>query len=180
MTDFVSDSSGETPYFQRMRRLASSAILLAVLLPTLVMADPGNGNGSGPNGSGGGSAAGPAGSGPREPAGGSRPPNGPGNGQGRDQAKGPDRGGQEDPGLPPTGPATNDQTLARDALDSGSTLPLAAILRAALKVVSGRLIEAQLLFLNRAPIYRLTLMDSQGVTRRVYFDARTAKPVGPP
>jgi hypothetical protein len=165
--------------FGHMRRLASLAIVLAVLLPTLVTAAPGSGNGNGPGGGGPSEpATGLAGGGPTGPAAGGPAPKGPVTDQGK--GKGPDKGDPDDPGIPPTGPATSDQTLARDALESGSTLPLAAILRAALKGVSGRLIDARLLVVNKTAIYRLTLVDGHGVARRLYYDARTARPVGPP
>jgi hypothetical protein len=151
-----------------MRRLALILIVVAVFLPTAPLADPGNGKG--------GSSGGPpgAGAGPH------------GNGPGGDNGKGPGANGkgpgkgETDPGVPPTAPAANDQTIAHDALENGATLPLATILRAAIKVGGGRLIDARLFIINKTPIYRLTLIDSQGVTRQVYYDARNAQPLGPP
>lgn len=153
VTGFVSDFSGPEAYFQDMRRFAIRLILLAVLWPAVAIADLGNGNRHGnENGQG-------------------HSNNGNGNAGGN---------GSDAADIPPTAPAGNDQTVARDALENGSTLPLAAIARLAAKAAAGRLIDAQLLVVNKTPIYRLTLIDSHGVTRRVYYDARTAKPVGPP
>ena len=164
-----------------MRRAAIIAVVLAALFPMAAVAGPG---GKGP--AGGGPGAGPA-AGPAGQAAGNPPPKGPGNdngkgkddkGSGNDNGNGPDQGGPA--GLPPTGPADTDQTLARDALVTGTTLPLATIVSAATKMFGGRLIDARLFVINKTPVYRLTLITAAGVTRNVYYDARTAMPLGSP
>jgi len=175
-----------------MRRFVIMLAMLAVLVPSLALAEPGNGagqghgNGQGPgqnSGNGGGNGNGGA----NGNGGGGGNGNGGSNGDGGDSGNVGDSGSAGDSGIgngtaeiPPTSPAATDQTLARDALENGATLPLATVARAATRALGGRLIDAQLFVINKTPIYRLTVVDSRGVARRVFYDARTAKPVGPP
>lgn len=172
-----------------MRRLATLLVVLASLMPAAAAAAPGGGAGPGNGGPGGNgpAAPGPGGGGPAAPGpqangtgqnNGHGPGQNNGNGPGENNGKGPGKG--DDPGVPPAAPGASDQTVARDALEVGSTLPLTAIVKAAISADGGRLIDAQLFIINKTPIYRLTLIDRRGVTRRVYYDARTAKPIGPP
>lgn len=157
-------------------KIAPVLLLAASLLWTgEAIADPGNGpaqhdnNGNGPgnnNGQGNGPGAGPAppGGGPADPGNG----NGPGNGAGSIKAPA---------GPLPGGPDSTDQNNALEAVKSGQALPLSSIVPLAETKWGGRVIDAELVRVQGTLLYRLTMLDDNGVSRRVYYQARTGRPV---
>ncbi len=173
-------------------KIAPVLLLAASLLWTgEAIADPGNGpaqhdnNGNGPgsdNGQGNGPGAGPAtpgvgpggngpGAGPAPPGGGPADPgngNGPGNGAGSIKAPA---------GPLPGGPDSTDQNNALEAVKSGQALPLSSIVPLAETKWGGRVIDAELVRVQGTLLYRLTMLDDNGVSRRVYYQARTGRPV---
>ena len=156
-------------------KIAPVLLLAASLLWTgEAIADPGNGpaqhdnNGNGPgsdNGQGNGPGAGPpAPGGPADPGNG----NGPGNGA----------GSIKPPAGPlPGGPDSTDQNNALEAVKSGQALPLGSIVPLAETKWGGRVIDAELVRVQGTLLYRLTMLDDNGVSRRVYYQARTGRPV---
>ena len=71
-----------------------------------------------------------------------------------------------------------DQNIALDAVKSGDALPLDRIEPIALRQWGGRVIDAHLLKVRGTLLYKLTVISDVGVSRRVYYDARTGAPVG--
>lgn len=77
-----------------------------------------------------------------------------------------------------TAPSTPlDQDLALDAVARGEALPLARIVRLAQANWPGRVIDAQLVRVGGVLLYRLTLLSDDGVSRRVYCNAKSGAPV---
>jgi uncharacterized membrane protein YkoI len=70
-----------------------------------------------------------------------------------------------------------DQNIALSAVTSGEALPLDRIEPIAIRQWGGRLIDAHLIRVNGTLLYRLTMVSDAGVSRRVYYDARTGAPV---
>jgi len=70
-----------------------------------------------------------------------------------------------------------EQNIALDAVKSGDALPLDRIEPAALRRWGGRLIDARLIRVNDMLLYRLTILSDTGVSRRVYYNARTGAPI---
>jgi hypothetical protein len=146
-----------------MKSIAAIMCVLLLLAPTAVFAKSDNGNGEGngqSNGNGNGSAGGDA------------------NGNGRHDKVG-------DPETPPAGtpavlniPSGNtDQNTALDAVKSGAALPLDEIVPRARQRWGGRVIDAALMRIQGTLLYRLTMISDQGVSRRVFYDARSGNPV---
>jgi hypothetical protein len=116
---------------------------------------------------------------------------GPGNGKGPDGNGPPGHAG--DPPSPPAPPAPPaggpmspegqitigaDQNIARDALDAGKVLPLADISVRIAAALDVRVIDARLVSSGGVLVYRLVVLSRDGVSRRIYVDARTGGQVG--
>ena len=71
-----------------------------------------------------------------------------------------------------------DQNIALDAVKSGDALPLDRIEPIALRQWGGRVIDAHLLKVRGTLLYKLIVISDVGVSRRVYYDARTGASVG--
>src|SRR6185312_8056750 len=155
----------QTPILCTMKPLAILLALLLVATPDLALAANGNGNGSG--------------NGNTE------------HGQGQNNGDGATGGGAQSGGsdgsdsssaiLSPEGEVTigADQNIALDALKAGLALPLIEIERRAVARWGGRVLDARPYLVGNALLYRLTLISSQGVARRVLVDARNGNPIGP-
>jgi uncharacterized membrane protein YkoI len=76
------------------------------------------------------------------------------------------------------GTADADQNGALDAVKSGQALPLSEIIALAQRAWGGRVIDAKLVQARGNLLYRLTMLDDGGVSRRVYYQARTGQAVG--
>ena len=98
-----------------------------------------------------------------------------GNANGQDQDKATDATVYSPEGLITTGA---DQNIALDAVKSGDALPLDRIEPIALRQWGGRVIDAHLLKVRGTLLYKLTVISDVGVSRRVYYDARTGASVG--
>jgi len=70
-----------------------------------------------------------------------------------------------------------DQNQALDAIGSGA-LPLSEIADRAVAQWGGRVIDAKLVRRGTALVYRLTLLSDAGISRRVFYDARTGASLG--
>lgn len=70
-----------------------------------------------------------------------------------------------------------EQNAARAAVDAGRALPLAEISARVTAVLGARLIDARLISTGGALVYRLVVLTSQGVSRRIYVDAQTGNTV---
>src|SRR6185312_16359901 len=155
----------QTPILCTMKPLAILLALLLVATPDLALAANGNGNGNGQGNTG--------------------------HGQGQNNGDGPTGGGAQSGGsdgsdsssaiLSPEGEVTigADQNIALDALKAGLALPLIEIERRAVARWGGRVLDARPYLVGNALLYRLTLISSQGVARRVLVDARNGNPIGP-
>ena len=71
-----------------------------------------------------------------------------------------------------------DQNIALDAVNSGAALPLDKIEPTAVLEWGGRVIDAKLLSVSGILVYKLTIISETGVSRRVYYDARTGTSIG--
>lgn len=90
--------------------------------------------------------------------------------------------GQDNAAVPPMSPAGQlaigaEQNAARAALDAGRALPLADISARVTAALGARLIDARLISTGGVLVYRLIVLTSQGVSRRIYVDARTGDTV---
>ena len=133
----------------RTRALATAALCAALMTNLSSAAPPADGpNGKGPNGQG---PPGHAGDPPAPP-----PPT-------------------VDTPLSPEGQVTvgADQNIARDAVDAGRALPLADINTRIAATLGARVIDARLISAHGVLVYRLVVLSGQGVSRRIYVDART-------
>ncbi len=139
------------------------ALLLSLLLlaPTGAVAG-GSGNGNG-NGNGNGQSNGNSGNGAANNG------HGGGSGEGRESID----------SSSPLAPGVDDQNAALMALQSGAALPLSQIIPLASRQWGGKVIDATLVRAQDVLLYRLTIIDDQGVSRRVYCDARSGNPVNP-
>jgi hypothetical protein len=131
--------------------------------------DVGAPSGHGPDGNG------PPGPGPGGPGARSSPGSGPGAGSGN--------AGLANPSaevLSPEGQVTigADQNVARDAVASGNALPLSEISRRIEAALQARVIDARLLRARGRLVYQLTTVADDGVTQKLYVDARTGLPLG--
>lgn len=144
------------------------ALLLSLLLlaPTGALAG-GNGNGNG-NGSGNGQSN--ANNGNGNNGNGNSGNNGNGNAYGQDKSGG---------SALPLAPGVDDQNAALTALQSGAALPLSQIIPLAYSHWGGKIIDATLVRRQGVLLYELTIISDQGVSSRVYCDARTGNPVNP-
>jgi uncharacterized membrane protein YkoI len=148
-----------------MKRLLVCLALIFALAPSLAGAGNGNGNAGG-NGGGNGNAYGH-----------DNGNNGNGNpgGAGGGGGAGPDDGSLLSPGGMIT--LGTDQNQALDAFGSGA-LPLSDIADRAVARWGGRVIDAKLMKRGNALVYRLTVLSDAGVSRRVFYDARTGASLG--
>lgn len=71
---------------------------------------------------------------------------------------------------------TSDQNGALKAVQSGAALPLSVIVDLAQKNWPGRVIDAKLVRFPAGLLYQLTILSDDGVSRRVYYDAHSARP----
>lgn len=152
------------------------AILLSGLA-SLAVAAPPEGKGPNPHATSGSQGQGPDGGGPpgQGPDGNGPPANGPGADSGN--------AGLADPSaevLSPEGQVTigADQNVARDAVTSGDALPLSEITRSIEARFRARVIDARLLRARGRLVYQLTTVADDGVTQKLYVDARTGMPLG--
>ncbi len=166
-------------------KIASALVLVAGLLwAGGALADPPDGKGPAGNGPAAGNGQGPGnnnaggnGQGPGNNNAGGNTPDGPkGNGVG------PDKDPPVSPPAPPPieapdppAPPAADQNDALDAVRNGGALPLDVIVGAAQQRWGGRVIEAKLLRSKSALVYQLTMLSDDGVSRRVYYDARSGR-----
>lgn len=74
--------------------------------------------------------------------------------------------------------ADSDQDRARAAVQSGQVKPLAQILEAVRKQYKGRVLDAQLLDLGGAWIYRVRLLTKEGQVLDVGVDGQSGQIVG--
>lgn len=104
-----------------------------------------------------------------------------GNGHAQNQVDGGDPAGTvaDDPVLSPGGLVTlgSDQNQALDAIGSGA-LPLSEISGRAVAQWGGRVIDAKLVTRDGTLVYRLTMLSDEGVSRRVFYDARSGASLG--
>jgi hypothetical protein len=172
-----------------MKAIAALVLALVLLAPMAVLA--GNGNGTGntngqANGNGNAAANGNGQDNGNGNAGGNG--NGQGNGyaggngigaNGTGVAFGHDRGAATPPPSDEgnAGGASSDQNIALHAVQSGAALPLDDIIPGARQRWGGRVIDATLIRIKGTLLYRLTMISDQGVSRRVYYDARSGTPV---
>ena len=128
-------------------------------------ADDGGGNGNGNNGNG-------------NANGGSNSNNGNGSSNGNGEPNGHDKS-PDTPTSTPDGLVTagTDQNTALEAVKSGAALPLDRIEPTVMQQWGGRVIDARLLKIRGTLIYRLTIVSETGVSRRVYYDAKTGTSV---
>jgi uncharacterized membrane protein YkoI len=96
-----------------------------------------------------------------------------GNAYGHDNAI-PDAAVYSPEGLMTTGA---DQNIALEALTSGEALPLDQIEPVAMRQWGGRVIDAHLQKTNGTYLYRLTMVSDDGISRKVYYEARTGRSV---
>jgi hypothetical protein len=176
----------QTPILCTMKPLAILLALLLVATPDLALAANGNGNGNGQGNTGHGQGQN-NGSPPGQNSGNGNTENG----QGQNNGDGATGGGAQSGGsdgsdsssaiLSPEGEVTigADQNIALDALKAGLALPLIESERRAVARWGGRVLDARPYLVGNALLYRLTLISSQGVARRVLVDARNGNPIGP-
>jgi hypothetical protein len=104
--------------------------------------------------------------------------NGPkGNGPDGNGPNGPPPG--KDVAGPPTGAhveTQQDQNDARAAVQNGTSVPLSEVLALAAQQ-GGRAIDAKLIRVQGMLLYQVTMLSDKGVSRRLYFYARTGNPV---
>lgn len=93
-------------------------------------------------------------------------------GNGNGNANGDGGGGKN----PPDAAGTSDQNGALRAVQSGAALPLSVIVDLAQKNWPGRVIDAKLVRFPAGLLYQLTILSDDGVSRRVYYDAHSARP----
>lgn len=74
-------------------------------------------------------------------------------------------------GSPPL-PASEDHEAARDLVNSGTILPLEAILDAAYQRFPGRLLEAELEREDGQLVYELEILTERGQVLELLYDAR--------
>lgn len=142
-------------------------VVIALLLSLFLLAPNGALAGSGGNGNGNGDGNG-IGHG-----------NGHANGNGNGNALGHDKDDADTP-VSPLAPGVDDQNAALTALQSGAALPLSQIIPLALLRWGGRVIDAMLVRDGGALLYQLTIINDQGVSRRVFCDARSGNPIDNP
>lgn len=154
-----------------MKHLLVCLSLVLALSPSLGWAGNANGGGAGDNG---GNAYG-------HDNGNNGNAYGHDNGNNGNSGNAPGHDGDGDDGGPilsPGGQVTigPDQNQALDAVDNGA-MPLSDIAARAVAQWGGRVIDAKLLRRNGALLYRLTILNDQGVTRRVLYDAKSGAPL---
>jgi hypothetical protein len=74
----------------------------------------------------------------------------------------------------------DDQNAALAAVQSGAALPLSQIIALATRRWGGHVIDAALVLAQGTLLYQLTMISDQGVSRRVFCDARSGQPVDTP
>ncbi len=82
-----------------------------------------------------------------------------------------------DAGSTPTS-STTDQNNALEAVKSGKAMPLSDIVARAEAKWGGRVIDAKLVQAKGVLVYRLTMLSDAGLSRRVYYEALSGRPVG--
>lgn len=101
-----------------------------------------------------------------------------GNGHPGENGNGRQNGGGGGGNNTPDAPGTSDQNGALKAVQSGAALPLSVIVDLAQKNWPGRVIDAKLVRFPAGLLYQLTILSDDGVSRRVYYDAHSARPAG--
>ena len=99
--------------------------------------------------------------------------NGNGNGNGNSNGNGSSSAGNS--GAVDPEPSTTDQNGALDAVKRGESLPLKEIVALAEAKWGGRAIDAELVKVRNRLLYRLTMLSDDGVSQRVYYDARSGR-----
>ena len=70
-----------------------------------------------------------------------------------------------------------DQQQALDAVESGKAMPLAEIVAAFTGAGLGEVIDADLVTISGILLYQLRIIDTEGVVRTIYYDAKSGRAV---